>query len=371
MSLRKLPTYVFLDVMVDDEHMAYSCSPGMTGSLCLTVTFLPPSYRPAKELVEKLTPFSFSERIIQHFCPTCGCQMLARCIADGDDPNSEVTWDVTTGSLEHIDGLLEWQGHEHIQDTLDGGFADMLLEINGKSMQRWPAHFGKHKELPVYWHSPSLPTVQPSSNDKLSAHCKCRGVVFYISRPSARSAVSQVAWPVLPSNADIDLSNVPSESETFWLRDKQTKFLAGLCACDSCRRCSGMETTFWAFVPTVDLSLDRDSKVPFTFNFGTVKKYSSSPGCYRYFCSKCGATCFYDADDRQFMKDVAIGLLDAPEGARAETWLGWRTNRLGYREDSVPRADSYSIGIEKGLKAWEEQRHGDDLSGPIRTGGAL
>lgn len=64
----------------------------MTGSLCLTVAFLPASYKPAQSLVDKLAGFQFSKRITQYFCPTCGCHMLARCLKDGDDPNSEVTW---------------------------------------------------------------------------------------------------------------------------------------------------------------------------------------------------------------------------------------------------------------------------------------
>jgi hypothetical protein len=47
--------------------------------------------------------------------------------------------------------------------------------------------------------------------------------------------------------------------------------------------------------------------------------------------------------------DVAVGLLDAPEGARAEDWLEWCTSRLSFREDAVGRADSLVEGIERGL----------------------
>ncbi|USW55567.1 Putative CENP-V/GFA domain, Mss4-like superfamily protein [Septoria linicola] len=305
--------------------------------------------------------------------------MLARCLTAGDNPSSEATWNVTTGTLEDIDGALDWRSHEHIQDTRDGGFADMLLEVNRKELQRWPAHFPYHaepsdtsdpnQELPVYGQSlPQSPTTDRLH--RLQGHCKCGGVSFYVARPSARSALAKKVWPKLPSMNDIEESNVPDETETFWLRDHGTKFLAGLCACNSCRLASGMETTFWAFVPTVDLSIGKNGEEPFTFDFGTLKKYTSSDGCHRYFCNTCGATCFYDADDRKFMKDVAIGLLTA-DGARAESWLGWRTNRLGYREDSMPRAGGLTVGIERGLQAWEKHRTGEDLSGPIRTGGAL
>jgi hypothetical protein len=35
------------------------------------------------------------------------------------------------------------------------------------------------------------------------------------------------------------------------------------------------------------------------------------------------------------MIDVAIGLLDAPSGARAEDWVSWRKKGPSYGEDGV------------------------------------
>lgn len=35
------------------------------------------------------------------------------------------------------------------------------------------------------------------------------------------------------------------------------------------------------------------------------------------------------------MIDVAIGLLDAPSGSRAEEWLAWRKREPSYTEDAV------------------------------------
>lgn len=86
------------EISIRDEDFplkAYMCHCSscrhMTGSLCLTVTFLPAYYRPEQSFVDKLTGFSFSNRITQYFCTKCGCHMLARCLADGDDPDSEVS----------------------------------------------------------------------------------------------------------------------------------------------------------------------------------------------------------------------------------------------------------------------------------------
>ncbi|KAF7192320.1 hypothetical protein HII31_06352 [Pseudocercospora fuligena] len=344
----------------------------MTGSLCHMVAFLPASYQPEQSLVDRLTGYVLSKRVTQYFCPTCGCQMMTRCLADGNDPDSQVQWDVATGTLEQLDDTLEWQGHYYLQDTLDGGFSDMLMEVDGKVLSRWPADFGKGGELPLHWQSPSRPKLQTSSNDKLRAHCKCGGVELYISRPSARSAVAKKAWPELPRSEDVKEEDVPAESDTHWLRDKQTKFLGGLCACNSCRLVTGMEFIPWAFIPLVDLSLDAEGEVPFPNDcqFGTIKYYNSSKGCHRFFCKVCGATCFWDGDDRKYIKDIAFGLLDAPEGTRAESWFGWRTNNYGYREDTIGRADEFTLACERGLEAWEASREGPDLSGPPHTPGA-
>ncbi|KAI7513807.1 hypothetical protein KC347_g1156 [Hortaea werneckii] len=124
----------------------------------------------------------------------------------------------------------------------------------------------------------------------------------------------------------------------WWLRGNGTRYLAGLCTCDSCRLAAGMEWVQWAFIPTATISLDPSGRNPFPseapFRFGTLNHYRSSEQATRYFC------------------DVAVGLLDAAEGARAEDWLEWRTERVSYREDAVPRAASLIYGLEKGLKAY-------------------
>jgi hypothetical protein len=54
--------------------------------------------------------------------------------------------------------------------------------------------------------------------------------------------------------------------------------------------------------------------------------------------------------------DVAVGLLAADEGARAEGWLEWWTERLSFREDAVERAGSLVEGIEAGLKSSRERQ---------------
>ena len=339
-------------------HMCHcdSCR-HMTGALCLTVVFLPESYQPEQALVDKLHPFQFSKRITQYFCPDCGTHVLARCLEDENDPNNKVTWDVASGTLEQIEGLVELAGHEFLADTLDGGFSDFLPELGGKSIARWPQQPGKDEQLPQPWTSHTRPSDTPKPSDKLHAHCKCGGVSFYISRPSARSKEEiEADWPdlIIPEHSQ---SPRPPQ-ETWWLADNGTKFTAGMCTCDSCRLAFGMEWVEWAFVPTADISLDEEGRVPFQPEIGTLKQYNSSSGVTRYFCGHCGAHVFWWSKERPRLIDVAVGLLAAPEGARAENWLRWRTQRVSYREDAMPRAKSWTEGVERGLKEYGRRFQG-------------
>jgi hypothetical protein len=259
-----------------------------------------------------------------------------------------------TGTLKHIDGLVDFQRHIYIHDTLDGGFADMLTQVNGKRLARWSGNAG-FDEIPLYRNARAVPATTSSANSKIRGHCKCGGVEFWVAKPSARSALAEKVWPELPSPKDVTQTPAPPDSELWWLRDSGSKFRASLCACNSCRLASGMETTFWAYIPTVDLSLDAQGKLPFTLDFGSLKKYSSSPDKHRYFCERCGATCFYDSDDRPYVRDVAIGLLDDPDGSRAESWLGWVTDKLDFREDTDGRSEHLSDAIEEGLRQWGQR----------------
>jgi hypothetical protein len=117
-----------------------------------------------------------------------------------------------------------------------------------------------------------------------------------------------------------------------------------------------MEFQSWCFIPTIDISLDVAGKKPYSVPFGTLKAYQSSPDVTRYHCGVCGASVFFTCEDRTDLVDVAVGLLDAPEGARAESWLEWRMNRLSFREDAFPRAETLTLAMEEGQQAWAERQ---------------
>lgn len=265
-----------------------------------------------------------------------------------------------TGTLEKFDGVVSLKGYEYVHDTLDGGFADFMPTVAGRVLERWPYDVDEDSQLPRYWRESETPkSLGPGV--RLPAHCKCNGVRFYIARPSPQSTEASRPWPdlLIPHYEQTADKKDPAH-ETWWLRANKTKFLGGLCSCDSCRLASGMEITPWAFIPSIDISLDAEGKVPFTLRFGSLQSYNSSEGVTRHFCSTCGAIVFYaDVErDKTSLLDVAAGLLSAPEGARAESWLEWRTERLSYREDAVGRATSLVEGVEKGLKEFREKGYG-------------
>lgn len=59
---------------------------------------------------------------------------------------------------------------------------------------------------------------------------------------------------------------------------------------------------------------------------------------------------------REGLVDVAVGLLDARSGARAEELLSWWSDRVSFEEDAVHRG--LVGGLKRGLKEWAEKRRG-------------
>jgi hypothetical protein len=340
----------------------------MTGTLFLSSAFLPPSYRPSSDLLNRLTSFKFSNRITQYFCKRCGSTMLSHCIPKPTSIYRSGSWDVMTGTLEAFDGVLDLKGHEYIHDTLDGGISDFLHTLHDRPLDRWSHDInGETSQLPPYWRSPGIPQNLDTSA-RLPAHCKCNAIRFYIARPSPQFSHASRAWPdlLIPHHTQPPNRPAAATHEPWYLRAGKTKFLAGLCSCTSCRLASGTEITAWAFIPATALSLDTHGQIPLpsvisngSFN-SSLQTYASSENVTRSFCSVCGAIVFFSESERSetTLLDVAVGLLDAPEGARAERWLEWWTERLSFREDAVGRAGSLVEGIEKGMREFGERWYG-------------
>ncbi|KIY00606.1 uncharacterized protein Z520_03269 [Fonsecaea multimorphosa CBS 102226] len=278
-------------------------------------------------------------------------------------------WGVCSGVVDGVEALIASSAsslerivqHEFVGDTKDGGLAVCLASVDGRA-------------IPLYLQGPDGALVKDSTRELLArvegnsdattkgevdeaavmfgnprglrAGCHCGGVNFRITRPNALSKQCSSPWPDLL----VPYHSSSSENQAdikWWLRANDSKYLAGTCACRSCRLGSGFPIQAWAFVPKANI-LQLDGK-PLDYNMGTLKQIESSKGCFREFCSRCGATVFWHCLERPDLVDVSVGLLRASEGSRATTMLDWWTERVSFREEAF---DKLLIdNLEKGLQA--------------------
>ena len=311
----------------------YTCR-HQSGLMCITGASLPPGTE--FDVKGPLAVYKASEDLSRFFCSNCGANVYM------DDKDSKK--EISTGVLESAEGLVRLDHHIYVADTKDGGLRDWL-----PGMEAWEGYREVSKKLDADWKDGSLEASSGEKAQELHAHCRCKGVSFKITRPDESSAsISAPRGDIVgpPTTKEDKISSA------WWLRENGTKYLGGTCACSDCRLVSGYDIQTWAFVPKANI-LQLDGK-PLDFSAGTLKCYNSSKGVYREFCSKCGATVFYHSDSRPDLIDVSAGLLDAEEGARAESWLGWKTERVSFEEEAQNKDLIKNLGA--GLKQWGEAK---------------
>lgn len=226
---------------------------------------------------------------------------------------------IATGALqlESTENIIDIQGNIWIEDSVDGGGSEFVREIDGKPLRRFMQEFKQSDEVPLGWRSPTVQKEgQTDDEGKLYGHCHCKGVEFWVSRAGEQSKNAESAYADLLVPYYLDKSDNPRNFP--WWLPHPDRFLAGTCACTTCRRSSGFEITCWAFVPTSDITLKDGKPFQRTPYWGSMVTYESSPGVNRTFCGRCGCTIFWDGRDAGTLIDIAVGTLDAKEGARAE-----------------------------------------------------
>jgi len=199
----------------------------------------------------------------------------------------------------------------------------------------------------------SIPTrtaVEGTDENNLKASCHCGGVKFYITRPNETSKTVYSPFPDLMIPFHTGASAANPEIKPWFLCSNNTKYLAGLCTCTSCRLASGFEIQPWAFVPRCNIFSEDGSVLDWEKGMGTLRTYDSSEGVWREFCGRCGASVFWHCKERPELVDVSVGLLDPREGARVEAWLEWWTERVSFEELAVSRGLVGSL--EGGLRGW-------------------
>ncbi|KAI0487368.1 hypothetical protein F4859DRAFT_464712 [Xylaria cf. heliscus] len=415
-----------------------------TGLLCVSYAGIE---RPGS--IEGLREYySTTKAITRFFCATCGCQVFWKLQSPlisqvrGSvlaTPEPQEWWAVATGVIvgahdgdahdgdggdESGDGygeVMRIAKHINTAGTRDGGLSPFIrgiggLEVLGNQDPPPPASLQSAKgklegsrrgvDLEAFFQNYRK---EGREKEVLKAFCHCRMVQFQITRPNAASKLPRSNYPDLmvpyhTSSPQIqnpddikwwlrpELSRRPRKTETPPAEEAQPRrYLAGTCACRSCRLTSGFEIQTWAFVPRANIffhihesqrgssasgswtppSLSESNEggdiVPLDFEAlppDILTSYESSEGVRREFCSHCGATVFWRDRWRPEIIDVSVGLLDAAEGARAETWLDWWTERVSFAEDATngrtgeiaKHANSLIESLAEGLRRQHEQR---------------
>lgn len=273
--------------------------------------------------------------------------------------NHDNHFEAATGTLQldTTDGIIDFRSHIWIEDTRDGGASPFVAEIGDRTLNRFPREPKPSVELSFTWKDDAAYTGL-STADKLHAHCHCRGVEFWIERPNQESRDVKARYADLIKPYHENDGENPG-NETWWLHGSD-RFLAGTCACESCRRSLGFDIAFWAFIPVTNISRDKEGTQPFRRGkyWGTMKTHCVSDGITRTFCGVCGANVFWDGwgGGEKSLIDVAVGLLDAESGARAEEWLAWWVGRVSFMEMAMNKG--LVGGLGKGLCDWAGRNRG-------------
>ena len=322
----------------------------LSGSCGLSYIALPTG-QPFDTTTWNLKTYKSSDELARHFCGTCGAHVAVQ----RTNPDFLA---LATGLWDRTEEVIKWTGCKFVQDTLDGGISVWLKDIvdkNGESrgLKRWLRQDRLNPEVsPDSFRKHTAPKTQEGENDKLRASCHCGGVSFDITRPNEASTKVESPFPDLIVPYHSGSSSNP-KNETWWLRSNNTKYMAGLCTCETCRRTSGFELQPWAFVPKCNILQTNNKEME--HDMGTLQRYVSSKNTYREFCNVCGATVFWYSDERPHLIDVSVGLLDPGEGARVENWLDWWTERVSFQEMAVSQGLVNSL--ENGLKRWNSKLH--------------
>jgi hypothetical protein len=303
--------------------------------------------------LKHLTPYK-TFGAVRYFCSKCSAHIFFQ-------PTTEPErWPIAVGLLANVTGIVQSAYHIWIEDTLDGGLARYLTTIDGMELPRYARGERDPETLPVDWRADKQRDARDQHH--LSAYCHCKAIRLSITRPSARSALPSSPYPdaLFPYHATHPSKVRNPDDEKWWLRplgsNNPTHYLAGHCACTSCRLTGGFEIQSWAVIPRVNILVHSDSTTsPIELNLVNenlrpkgLRHYPSSPGRNREFCAICGATVFWWGVERPDLVDVSVGLLDSSQGALAEDWLEWHKERVSFSEEAI--SEPLVEALEHGLR---------------------
>ncbi|KAH8689355.1 Mss4-like protein [Talaromyces proteolyticus] len=301
------------------------------GTMCIFHAPLPANVAPqfvTPSGLDKLTAYTWpGGKGIRYFCSTCGCHM-------GDVSPDDGTWVISTSFFAKDESIFQIKTHVFTESALGGGLNDWLPQIGNRKMKTWNPDDGS--AVPV---QPQIEHGADGQEDRLRAQCHCGGVSFTIPRPN-KEVLTNPAMKSFVSPID------------------KTKWVACLDMCDDCRLTTGSHLVAWTFIP-----LDQcEPKIKPDLLIGTSKTFRSSTDVLRSFCGQCGATVFFSyAKEAKNIADVAVGILRAPEGVKAENWLTWRTGRIAWYKSGLRYDEALAMSLSQGLADWGMVKYGQNL----------
>lgn len=321
------------------------------GTLCIFHASLPRGVRPVfvspSSLASSATGYvhtsgALSERL---FCSTCGCHFGDRDL-EPDKESGEVGWRVATSIFDtHAEDTFQIRTHCFTNSALAGGLYEWLPTMDGRPVHVWnPDPSDASFPPPPGEKDRPRQEFDAHGGERLRAQCHCGGVSFTIPRPTV---------PEVRGDEFLRRFVSPLEKD---------RWVATLDACDDCRLVDGTHVAAWTFVPLALL----EPRIGPDLQIGTAKTFASSEGVLRSFCGVCGATVFFDCEERRpseksHVVDVAVGILRAPEGILAERWLTWRTGRVAWYKCGEKFDPVFARSLAKGIDEWGKQKYGKSL----------
>lgn len=310
---------------------------------------------PADEILNSdLKNYEFTTNVSILFCGICSSPMFWN--EHYEDKPQNIS--VFTGALNNVEvkELIRFSRQIFVGDTVDGGVSSWLQypTVDGAKVCRWQGRPDKSEELGDDWPgTKKLSVVKNASKAEIPLHCRCKGVDL-LFRPG-----------------NVDFSTMDTDSIPFYIDPESHKHLATLDPCNSCRLSAGVDIMSWTFALLKQIDFagnSKESSFPRSTHelkdavessgrdsrYGTLAMYRSSPDVQRYFCSRCSASVFYAVDDRPDLVDVAVGLLHAQEGARAESILAWHlgAKMMGEEEHKGGWREGFAKAVKETSEKW-------------------
>lgn len=260
--------------------------------------------------ISAFNTYEFSPNITYRFCDTCSALVFY------ESEQHPEKLGAFTGCVRHIENFWVATDHIYVEDTIDGGASVWLRKPNpdGKEIPRTLTRSGD-----ISWEWPGKIAIErlkkAEEAKSIPVWCKCKGIDLVLHRGD----YAQRAREDLPHFVD----------------PRNNKLNAIFDPCDSCRLHFGNDMVNWCFAEMVNISRADGVAFPKTSNdlraavdagdpsVDTLGYYKSSPEVQRYFCKVCSASAFYAHDSHPSYVDIAVGLLEAADGARAESFLSW------------------------------------------------